>query len=341
MSETTGTESNNKTGAPLLSVVLVNWNTRAVLRDCLTSIFDHTRALAFEVIVIDNGSTDGSVAMLAGGFPQVKVIANDANAGFAKACNQGMRISKGEVILLLNSDTYVRDDVIARMAQYVLSRPEIAMAGCQLRYPDDTIQHSAYRSLSIWRSLFEDLWLYKLVPSSKRDEILLGGYWKSDRELEVGWLAGAFMLLRREVFEEVGGFSEDFFMYGEDSEWCMRIRRTGRKIFYNPMGIVYHIGNVSSDIEWTEKERLRLCHLGGLRAYSKLNGNSLGVIYHLARLVGTSVRFAVYSILAALKPDPYYVQQRRFYRWQAGFYVQAFFPGAPSFLYGSKDKHAI
>jgi GT2 family glycosyltransferase len=168
--------------------------------------------------------------------------------------------------------------------------------------------------------------------------MLLGGYWKSDRETEVDWLAGAFMMLRRETFEVVGGFSEDFFMYGEDSEWCMRIKRSGRRIVFAPRGVVYHVGSVSSDIEWTEEERLRLCHLGGLRAYSKLNGNSLGVIYHLARLIGTTIRFAVYSILTWLKADPYYVEQRRFYYWQAGFYAQTLFPGAPNF--GDKnDKH--
>lgn len=325
----------------MLSIVIVSWNTRDTLADCLTSVFHHEQMLNFELIVVDNASADCTVEMLKSDFPQVKVVANDTNLGFARACNQGMRASEGRLILLLNSDTFVRDDVIARMADYMFSRPEVSMASCQLRYPDGRLQHSAFRSLSIFRSLFEDLWIYKLVPASKRDVMLLGGYWNNDSEREVDWLAGAFMILRRETFEEVGGFSEDFFMYGEDSEWCMRIKRAGRKIFYAPRGVVYHIGSASSDIEWTEKERLRLCHLGGLRAYSKLNGNSLGVIYHLARLVGTSVRFAAYSMLAALKPDPYYVQQRRFYCWQAGFYVQAFFPGAPSFLYGSKDKHSI
>lgn len=326
MSETRRTEISHNQGAAVLSIVIVNWNTRAVLRDCLASIFDCTRALAFEIIVVDNASTDGSVEMLKRDFPQVQVIANDVNAGFAKACNQGMRIFKGELILLLNSDTYVRDDALARMAHYVWSRPEVAMAGCQLQYPDETVQHSAYRSLSIWRSLFEYLWLYKFVPSAKRDELLLGGYWKSDQEIEVDWLAGAFMILRREVFEAVGGFSEDFFMYGEDSEWCMRIRRTGRKIFYNPLGVVYHIGSVSSDLEWTEKERLRLCHLGGLRAYAKVNGTALGCIYHLARLLGTTARFAVYAMLTALSSNDYYREQRQVYGWQAEFYLQAFMP---------------
>jgi GT2 family glycosyltransferase len=318
-------------GATFVSVVIVSWNTRDVLGACLASLFEHTQSARLEVIVVDNASADGSVEMLGREFPRVKVIANAANLGFAKACNQGMRAARGRLILLLNSDTYVRDDVIARMAVYVLSRPEIAMAACQLRYPDGRLQYCAFRPLGIRQSLFEDLWLYKCVPRAARDVLLLGGYWPCDREVEAGWIAGAFMMLRREVFEQTGGFSEDFFMYGEDSEWCMRVRRAGYRIFYNPLGVVYHIGSVSSDLEWTQKERLRLCHLGGLRAYEKLNGRALGLLFHLARLFGVSVRYGVYALLAACKPGDYFRGQRQSYGWQAEFYLRALMrrPGGP------------
>lgn len=310
----------------MLSVVIVSWNTCDMIRSCLKSIFEYTPSLEFEIIVVDNASADGTVEMLKKDFPQIKIILNDSNVGFARACNQGMRASAGSLILLLNSDTYVRDDVLARMSDYLIARPEISMASCQLRWPGGGIQHSAFRSLSIWRSLFEDLWLYKLVSDSRRDDILLGGYWKSDTEKEVDWLAGAFMMLRREVFTESGGFSEDFFMYGEDSEWCMRIKRAGKRIFYTPIGNVYHIGGASSEVEWTEKERLRLCHLGGLRAYAKVNGRARGFFYHLAKLVGTSARLAVYSTLAAGKRNNYYNEQKQLYSWLAEFYRQAFRP---------------
>jgi len=319
-------------GVPCVSIVIVSWNTREALRDCIRSVFEHTRALAFEIIVVDNASADGSVEMLGREFPQVRIIANASNFGFARACNQGMQAAHGRLILLLNSDTYVRDDVIARMADYVRSRPEVSMAACQLRYPDERIQYCAFRSLGIRQSLFEDLWLYKLVPRARRDVLLLGGYWSGDREVEADWIAGAFMMLRREVFEQTGGFSEDFFMYGEDSEWCMRLRRAGHRIFYNPLGVVYHIGSVSSDVEWTQKERLRLCHLGGLRAYEKLNGRALGFLFHLARLFGVSVRCGVYALLAACKPSDYFRSQRRAYGWQMEFYLRALMRKPGGFL---------
>lgn len=314
--------------APTLSIVVVNWNTRRELHGCLTSLIQCTRNLQFEILVVDNCSADGSVEMLRREFPGANVISNDFNCGFAKASNQGMQLSRGRLLLLLNSDTYIRDDVITCMAHYVLLHPEVAMVGCQLRFPDGRVQHSAFRSLSIWRSLFEDLWLYKLVRKARRGEMLLGGYWENDTEMEVDWLAGAFMMLRREVFETVGGFSEDFFMYGEDSEWCMRIRRAGYRIFYNPRGVVYHVGSASSDIRWTERERLRLCHLGGLRAYASVNGTVQGLFYHLARLLGTSVRFGVYLAAAVVNRADYYRHQRQVYYWQAGFYLRALVAGS-------------
>lgn len=323
MSHMRQAETDRNKDEPLLSIVIVSWNTRDVLRNCLRSILTYTRPLEFEIIVVDNASVDGSVGMVNTLFPCVKVMRNEANIGFARACNQGMHASRGQLILLLNSDTFVRDDVIARVARHILSRPDITMIGCQLRYPDGRIQHSAFRSLSIWRSLFEDLWLYRFVSRTRRDNLLLGGYWDNGTEKEVDWIAGAFMMLRRQVFMEMGGFSEDFFMYGEDSEWCMRLRRAGRRILYAPLGVVYHIGSVSSDQEWTQKERMRLCHLGGLHAYSKVNGRVFGFLYHLIRLLGASVRLAVYIILAALTHDSYYSIQRRLYGGQVELYAAA------------------
>ncbi|MEN3335994.1 MAG: hypothetical protein V7641_5359 [Blastocatellia bacterium] len=324
MSKNQPAEFVDPSDSPLLSIVIVNWNTRDALHHCLASLFKHSRSLTLEVIVVDNASADDSLDMLKANFPQVRIIANKMNLGFARACNQGMRAARGRLLLLLNSDTYVRDEVIARMTTYLLSRPDVAMAGCQLQYPDGCIQHTAFRSLSILRSLFEDLWLYKLLPAARRADVLLGGYWQSDAEKEVDWLAGAFLMLRREVFEQTDGFAEDFFMYGEDSEWCMRIRRAGGRIMFNPLGVVYHVGSVSADLEWTQKERLRLCHLGGLRAYAKLNGRLPGLLFHLAKLLGTAVRGVVYSLLTRFTTNVYYRSQRQLYGWQSGFYLRAF-----------------
>jgi len=110
-------------------------------------------------------------------------------------------------------------------------------------------------------------------------------------------------------------------MYGEDSEWCMRIRRAGGRIVYHPLAVVYHVGNASSDIEWTQEERLRLCHRGGLLAYAKLHGRLAGAAYHAARIFGTSVRWAMYALLSTAVKNPYYQHQRRHYGVLARIYL--------------------
>jgi GT2 family glycosyltransferase len=311
-------------GRPLLSIVIVSWNTCDALRTCLRSVKAHSDA-EVQIVVVDNASGDDSVQMVRREFPDVQMVVNDSNRGFAVASNQGMRAAKGTFLLLLNSDTYVVDDVIVRLARHLEERPEIAVASCQLRYPDGRAQHTAARALSIFRSLFEDLWLYKLVSPRLRDEMLLGAFWNGASEREVDWLAGAFMMLRHEVFEQSGGFDEDFFMYGEDCEWCMRLRRSGYRIFYIPLGAVTHVGSVSSDQSWNEQQRMRRCHFGGFKAYEKINGKIMGVLYRLARLLGSATRWSAYSLLLLWRPRPYLLAQRRSYRWQISFCIESFF----------------
>ena len=310
------------TTGPRVSVVIASYNAWDHLQRCLRSLYEHTTSAELEVVVVDNASSDGTAERLAIEFPAATVIANDVNVGFARASNQGMAATTGDLLLLLNSDTYVEDDVIGRAAQHLLDHPEIGMLGCDLRFPRGRRQHVANRRLSVRRTLVERLWLYKLMPAAQRGEYLLGGYWEEDREIEVDWLAGAFMLLRRELFVRTGGFDERFWMYGEDSEWCMRLRRLGVRIVYAPrVGVVYHVGAASSDILWTERERLARCHRGGLDAYASVFGPARGHLYHAAELTGASVRWAVYSAAGRFRPDEYRAIQADFYGWLTRFFA--------------------
>jgi GT2 family glycosyltransferase len=308
---------------PAVSVVIVSWNTCDCLRRCLESIDAHDRLAQMEIIVIDNASDDGSAAMVAKRFPTVKLLINDKNRGFARACNQGMAAASAEFILLLNSDTYVVDDTISRMAAHLAGRPEMALASCERRLPDGRPQQSAFRALSIFRSLVEDLWLYKLVPRRRRPDFLLGAYWDGAEEKEVDWVAGAFVMLRRAVFEASGGFNEAFFMYGEDCEWCMRLRRMGFNVFFVPLGPVYHVGAASSRLVWTERQRLRRAHLGGVQAYASLHGSVPALMYAMTRLLGASVRWSAYTAAGAVSRSDYYRDQRRQYGWIAAFHLDA------------------
>jgi GT2 family glycosyltransferase len=306
---------------PRVSIVIVSWNSRDLLRDCVATLLELTRTAELEIIVVDNGSTDGSQEMIKLSFPKAILIENDRNLGFARACNLGMKSAASELILLLNSDTFVKDDVVGRCAMHMMQRPDIGMLGCELRYPDGRRQHTANRALGIRQTLFERLWLYKLVPAARRPEMLLGGYWEGDREIAVDWLAGAFLLLRRELYDRSGGFDTRFFMYGEDSEWCMRLRRLGYKIVCAPqLGAVYHVGAASSDLLWTDRERLCRCYAGGIGAYRALNGSRRAKLFRLAELLGAAVRFSIYAGLARIRRTPYYREQAEFFGWLTRFY---------------------
>lgn len=306
-----------------VTVVIPSWNTREDLRSCLESLRAHTVSASLDVVVVDNASTDGTREMLASSFPDVRLIGNSTNVGFARACNQGMAAASGEFVLVLNSDTYVCDDVIGRAVAALAARPDVGMLGCELRFPDGRRQHTANRALSIRQSLFERLWLYKLLPAERRGLALLGGYWNGSEEIEVDWLAGAFLLVRTSVFERWGGFDERFFMYGEDSEWCMRLRRRGVRILYAPeTGVVYHTGCVSADLVWTDRQRLARCYCGGVESYAMIHGPGLALLYRLAETFGASVRTLAYRAASVVAPrSVYFREQAEFFAWLARLYV--------------------
>lgn len=313
--------SSATSSGPTLSVIIVSWNSLDLLRDCIRSLLRYTETAELEIVVVDNASQDGTPHLIRSEFPDVLVIEQQVNVGFARGCNIGMEASSGDLLLLLNSDTFVRDDVLGRAATYLTQRSDVGMVGCELRYPDGPRQHTANRALSIRQSLLERLWLYKLAPARKRPGLLLGGYWEGSDEIVVDWLAGAFLLLRRELFERSGGFDTRFFMYGEDSEWCMRLGRLGYKIVCAPqLGVVYHLGAASSDLVWSDRERLARCYAGGLGAYEALNGRRRAVLFRWVEWLGAAVRFSLYTQLRRISREPYYREQADFYDWLTRFY---------------------
>lgn len=308
---------------PVLTIVTVTYNTCRLVVSCLESVLEHTTTDPLEVIVVDNGSTDGTATALAERFPGVTVIQNERNLGAGAGYNQGMAAARGRLVLLLNSDTYVRDDVIGRAVRRMLDDPGVAVLGCELRYPDGRHQNTAFRRMSIRLSLLERLWLYKLLPPARREEALLGPYWQQHREVEADWLAGAFLLLRRQLFLEAGGLDTRFSFYGgEDSEWGIRLSGLGHRILYAPqLGVVYHVGSATAGKMWTHKEWLRRCHRMGIEVYATQHGRVRAGLYRGAELLGVAVRWLVYRTAATLRPNEYYASQAQQYRWLTEFYL--------------------
>lgn len=224
-----------------LSIIIVNYNVKEFLQNLLHSIDKAARGLEHEVIVVDNASEDGSVEFLRKNFPSVKLIANRENQGFGKANNQGMEIARGRYLLLLNPDTLLSEDTLATMISFMNKTPEAGMAGCKILNPDGTLQLACRRSFpGPWVSFCKVTGLSNLFPGSRLFAKYNLTYLDENKTYEVDAISGSFMMLRREVYEKIGGFDEDFFMYGEDLDLCYRIQKAGYKVYYTHSTQIIH-----------------------------------------------------------------------------------------------------
>jgi GT2 family glycosyltransferase len=280
----------------MLSAIVVNWNTRDLLEDCLASVETHLAQAPHEMIVVDNGSTDGSPQWLASRFPQARLIANEENLGFGRANNQGMEIAQGDLLLLLNSDARLPDGSICALAERIRERPEVGVAGPRLEDANRRLQPSAYRFGSITSMLVEELGLYKLLPRERAASLLLGGYWSHDAERPVDWVVGACMLVRAEVFRAIGGFDPSIFLYGEEEEWCARISAAGWQILYSPCARVTHLGHQTTHRFFGETSRVERC----LEASDELLARRSGFVGAVAgpalRVAGALLKLAKVSV---------------------------------------------
>jgi len=229
-----------------VSVIIVNWNTKELLRDCLSSVYEHAGNIDYEIIVIDNASTDGSASMVKNDFRQVILIKNSDNRGFATANNQGMTVAKGRYVLLLNSDTIVLDNSIANTVRFADENPRAAVTGCRVLNPDRTLQRTCFMFPSILNMLLSITYLYKLFPKSRffgREQMT---WWGRNDVRQVDVVTGCFMLVRRKAIEQAGMMDEQFFMYGEETDWCYRFRQKGWKVMFAPVGEIIHFGGQST-----------------------------------------------------------------------------------------------
>ncbi|MHC4693556.1 MAG: glycosyltransferase family 2 protein, partial [Planctomycetota bacterium] len=229
-----------------VSIIIVNWNTENILYDCLQSVYANRGSLKFEVIVVDNASSDGSVEMVKNNFPDVILIENESNRGFAAANNQGMSIAVGEYILLLNSDTVILDNAIVKTIKFADSTPEAAVVACKVLNLDRTLQSTCFMFPSILNLILSITCLDRLFPNNRffGRERLTWCAW--EHVLEVDVVAGCFMLVKQEAIKEVGVMDEQYFMYAEETDWCYRMKQTGWKILFTPTAEVVHLGEASS-----------------------------------------------------------------------------------------------
>lgn len=226
------------------SVVIVSFNSRSYLRSCLRSLHDHTQGVEYEVIVVDNASTDGSPDLVAEEFPWVTLIRRGGNAGFAAANNEGIRAARGETVLLLNPDTEFTGDVLPPMLDYLRAHPEVGVLGPKLLEEDGSVQLSCRRFPGFSTALFGRYSLAtRLLPWNPLSRRYLMTDFNHNSTAKVDWVSGACMMLSRRALDVIGLMDEGYFMYNEDVDFCRQAHSAGYRVVYFPeVAVLHHIG---------------------------------------------------------------------------------------------------
>ncbi|MDW8297075.1 MAG: glycosyltransferase family 2 protein [Raineya sp.] len=230
----------------MLSVIIINYNTFSLTCKCIESIIKHTQKVSYEIILIDNASTECNPNKFLEIFPQIKLVKSSENLGFAKGNNLGLQYAQGNFILLLNSDVELIENSIAICLEKIKVNAQIGVVSPQLIYPNGTIQHSANKFPSLTYEIIEILRLHKIFGK----KMLLGFYFNHDEEIFVDWVWGAFFLIRKEVIQQMPQqkLPDDFFMYFEDVQWAYLIKKLGYKILFTPATkVIHHLSASSQD----------------------------------------------------------------------------------------------
>ncbi|KPK38815.1 MAG: hypothetical protein AMJ78_09425 [Omnitrophica WOR_2 bacterium SM23_29] len=276
-----------------LSIVIVNWNTKDYLQKCINSIYENTKGISFEIIVVDNASSDGSIETVKSIFPSVKLIENSENLGFNAANNQGIKISSARYILLLNPDTIVLSTALSEMVRFMDGNEDAGALGCKILNPDGTL-HLYFRKhptlgKEVIRLILPERFTLEELRTKPQD-------YESVHEVEV--LSGSCIMVRKEVFDRIGLLDERFFMYGDDVDLCYQVKKDNRKIYYIPHAQIIHYGKQSSNQRRTEMaiEAYKSMY----KLLKKIYGNKIGYTYKYFAIVISIFKIFCYSIIYLL-----------------------------------------
>ena len=269
-----------------LSIIVVSWNTREILADCLNSVYQHPPKDSFELILVDNASTDGSAEMVAEQFPQARLIKSETNLGFAQGNNLAVPLCVGQYVLLLNPDTIVKQNGLQSLIDFLDANPAAGAAGSMLLNVDETLQPSCHPRPQLGRELWRLLHFDAIKPYGRYNM----HQWDLTQNREVDVLMGASLMVRKSILDEIGFLDGDYFMYSEEVDLCFRLQKAGWKLFYVPASKVIHLGGQSS--KQVAMDMFMQLYLGKLKYFRKHYGAGAGFVYKLILLLASLMRLA-------------------------------------------------
>jgi N-acetylglucosaminyl-diphospho-decaprenol L-rhamnosyltransferase len=281
----------------LLSIIIVSWNTKDLLDSCLNSIFDNPFNEEYEVWLVDNASSDGSVEMVKTKYPSIKMIENQNNPGFAGGNNQAIRVSSGKYILLLNPDTEVKPDALNALVSFLEECSQAGAAGARLVSPDGSMQLSCHPDLTLPREMWRLFHLDKLRSYGVYDM----HQWDKHVPRQVDVLQGAALLLRKSALDQVGLMDEDYFMYTEEVDLCYRLRKAGWQLWWVPKSEVLHYGGQSTKLV---KEKMFLTlYESRLKFFRKHHGSLTATGYKIVLSAAALIRVVLTPLSWILHPS--------------------------------------
>lgn len=286
--------------APTVSAIVVNWNTLRMTLDCLGSIEAECAGIAHEIIVVDNASSDGSPEAIAEAMPGVKIIRNERNLGFARANNQGIAAARGRYLALINSDAIALPGCIGEMARHLNEHPDIGLISPRIVDKEGRLQPNCLRFPGYWNRICETTGLAKMFGAVDWLGDTHVPERHHDRTRDVDILVGCFWVARAAAVERIGVLDENFFMYGEDMDWCRRFRSGGWRVVYHPAGSAIHFGGVSSASQPT---RFFIELQRSILRYWRKHHGRIGLVYCAAMIALHQVlRLAAGSVMYAVRP---------------------------------------
>jgi len=286
-----------------LSIIIINWNSAEYLRNCLRSIFEHTRDLDMEVIVLDNASFDGSREVVQEQFPQVRFIQSEANLGFAKGNNSAVRQAHGSWLLFLNPDTELLGPAINRLLETGKTLPRVGALGARLLNSDGTLQKSCVQAFpSLAKCLLDADILRQWFPKAR----VWGNhslYSTDGVPVPVEGICGACLMTARSTFDRIGGFEEDYFMYVEDLEYCLKAQKAGLQNYYVPKAVLIHHGGKSSTQVDGEFASVMISE-SGWRFFQKEHGSMWALAYRCCLVVKAVSRLSLIVLVYPLASRP-------------------------------------